>query len=44
MLINYKSIIQLPEELIEKFCFKLVTIPQLLNQISKIIDAKKQEQ
>ena len=42
-LINYKSIIQLPEEYIEKFCFKLVTIPQLLKQISKIIDAKKQE-
>ena len=44
ILINYKSIIQLPEEYIEKFCYKLVTIPQLLNQISKIIDSKKQEQ
>ncbi len=44
LLIKYKSIIQLPEEHIEKFCFKLVTIPQLLDQISKIIDAKKQEQ
>ncbi len=44
ILINYKSIIQLPEEYIEKFCYKLVTIPQLLNQISKIIDTKKQEQ
>ena len=44
ILIKYKSIIQLPEEYIEKFCFKLVTVPHLLNQISKIIDAKKQEQ
>ena len=44
ILIKYNSIVQLPEEYIEKFCFKLVTIPQLLNQISKIIDAKKQEQ
>ena len=44
LLLKYNSIIQLPEEYIEKFCFKLVTIPQLLNQISKIIDAKKQEQ
>lgn len=44
ILINYKSIIQLPEEYIEKFCFKLVTMPQLLSQISKIIDTKKQEQ
>ena len=44
ILINYKSIIQLPEEYIEKFCFKLVNIPQLLNQISKIIDSKKLEQ
>ena len=44
LLIKYKSIIQLPEEHIEKFCFKLVTIPQLLDQISKILDAKKQEQ
>ena len=44
ILIKYKSIIQLPEEYIEKFCFKLVTIPQLLNQISKIIDSKRQEQ
>ena len=44
ILINYKSIIQLPQEYIEKFCYKLVTIPQLLNQISKIIDSKKQEQ
>ena len=44
ILIKYKSIIQLPEEYIEKFCFKLVTISQLLNQISKIIDSKRQEQ
>ena len=43
-LVKYKSIIQLPEEFIAKFCFKLVKIPQLLTQISKIIDAKKQEQ
>ena len=43
ILINYKSIIKLPEECIEKFCSKLVTIPQLLNQISKIIEIKKQE-
>ena len=44
ILINYKSIIKLPEECIEKFCSKLVTIPQLLSQISKIIETKKQEQ
>ena len=42
ILINYKEIIQLPEEYVEKFCQKLVSIPQLFIQISKIIDAKKQ--
>ncbi len=41
-LINYKEIIQLPEELVEKFCQKLINIPHLVAQISKIIDAKKQ--
>ena len=41
-LINYKEIIQLPEEYVEKFCQKLVSISQLFAQISKIIDAKKQ--
>ena len=40
-LINYKEIIQLPEELVEKFCQKLINIPHLVAQISKIIDAKK---
>ena len=40
-LINYKEIIQLPEEIVEKFCQKLINIPHLVAQISKIIDAKK---
>ena len=40
-LINYKEIIQLSEELVEKFCQKLINIPHLVAQISKIIDAKK---
>ena len=42
-LLEFKNILQLPEEYVEKFCFKLMSIPQLLNQISKIIDIKKQE-
>jgi hypothetical protein len=42
ILIKYKEIIQLPEEYVEKFCQKLVNIPQLFGQISKIIDSKKQ--
>ena len=39
---DYKEINQLPEEYVEKFCQKLVSIPQLIEQISKIIVAKKQ--
>ena len=42
ILVEYKEINQLPEEYVEKFCQKLVSIPQLIEQISKIIVAKKQ--
>ena len=41
-LMNSKTIVDINENLLEKFCITLLSDPLLLNQISKLISIKKQ--